>query len=205
MICYKDIQKLLMFYAYNLKLICLSILYSLYSTNQKTSSWILRNSITDIKCLNIAKISRNLPKFNMEQHVLYTYTRKCVEAKISFFWKIFAMCTQKTHGELNFCRVPAICRGLCLVAHGKMCVCRVPGLCRVPDVSPTVNFVAHGKGTFSGSESDWAVVWLPNLQQYVAIFIHWAASPRAAPVGAWPCTNGLHPGAGPQHSFFLKK
>ena len=114
------------------------------------------------------------------------------------------MCTKKTHGELNFCRVPAICRGLCLVAHGKMCVCRVPDLCRVPDVSPTANFVAHGKGTFSGSESDWAVVWLPNLQQYVAIFIHWAASPRAAPVGAWPCTNGLHPGAGPQHSFFKK-
>jgi len=99
MICYKDIQNLLMFYAYNLKLnsrICLSILYSLYSTNQKTSSSIIRNSITDIKCLNIAKISRNLPKSNMKQHVLYTYTRKCVEAKISFFEKSLR-CAQKKH------------------------------------------------------------------------------------------------------------
>ena len=97
MICYKDIQNLLMFQAYNHKMnspICLSILYSLYSTNQKTSSSIIRNLITDIKCLNIAKISRNLPMFNMEQHVLYTYTRKYVEAKFNFFEKSLP-CAQK--------------------------------------------------------------------------------------------------------------
>ena len=40
-------------------------LYTLYSTNQNTSSTIIRNSITDIKCLNIANISRKLPKFSM--------------------------------------------------------------------------------------------------------------------------------------------
>ena len=99
MICYEDIQNLLTFVRYNHKmnsLICLSILYSLYSTNQKTSSSIIRNLITDIKCLNIAKISRNLPMFNMEQHVLYTYTRKCVEAKFNFFEKSLPCAQKKT-------------------------------------------------------------------------------------------------------------
>ena len=170
MICYEDIQNLLTFLGYNHKmntLICLLILYPIYSINQKTSSSIIRNLITDIKCLNIAKISRNLPMFNMEQHVLYTYTRKSVEAKFNFFEKSLLCAQKKTQGELNFCRVPAICRGLCLEAHGKMCICRVPdvcrepfllahgkpSLCRVPDVLPTANFVAHGKRTFSGSDS----------------------------------------------------
>ena len=108
MICYKDIQNLLMFQAYNLKLnsrICLSILYCLYSTNQKTSSSIIRNLITDIKCLNIAKISRNLPKFNMEQHVLYTYTRKFVEAKFNYFIISLPCAQNKAHGNWKLCRV----------------------------------------------------------------------------------------------------
>ena len=81
------------------------------------------------------------------------------------FLKNLCRVHKKKHGELNFCRVPVVCRGLCLEAHGKMCVCRVPdvcrepfllahgkpSLCRVPDVLPTANFVAHGKHTFSGS------------------------------------------------------
>ena len=119
MICYKDIQNLLMFYAYNLKLnsrICLSILYSLYSTNQKTSSSIIRNLITDIKYLNIAKISRNLPMFNMEQHVLYPYTRKCVEAKFIFFEKSLPCAQKKNTRRTQFlscasCLLWAVSRG----------------------------------------------------------------------------------------------
>ena len=87
------------------------------------------------------------------------------------FLKNLCRVHKKTHSELNFCRVPVICRGLCLEAHGKMCVCRVPdlcrepfllahgkpSLCRVPDVLPTANFVAHGKRTFSGSGTEVAM------------------------------------------------
>ena len=104
MICYEDIQNLLTFLGYNHKmntLICLLILYPIYSINQKTSSSIIRNSNTEIKCLNIAKISRNLPMFNMEQHVLYTYTRKCVEAKFNFFEKSLP-CAQKNTQRTQF-------------------------------------------------------------------------------------------------------
>jgi len=101
----------------------------------------------------------------MEQHVLYTYTRKCVEAKFNFFEKSLP-CAQKKHTANSIFAVCQLFAVGCLEAHGKMCVCRVPdlcrepfllahgkpSLCRVPDISPTANFVAHGKGTFSGSE-----------------------------------------------------
>ena len=112
-----------MFYAYNLKLnsrICLSILYSLYSTNQKTSSSIIRNLITDIKCLNIAKISRNLPMFNMEQHVLYTYTRKCVDAKFNFFEKSLP-CAKKHTANSIFAMCQLFAVG-CVSRHTAKCV-----------------------------------------------------------------------------------
>ena len=108
------------------------------------------------------------------------------------FLKNLCRVHKKTHGELNFCRVPVVCRGLCLEAHGKMCVCRVPDLCREPfllahgkpslcrvsDVLPTANFVAHGKHTFSGSDWSIKVDWssalksLPYLVRYIFLDVN---------------------------------
>ena len=93
------------------------------------------------------------------------------------FLKNLCRVHKKKHGELNFCCVTVVCRGLCLEAHGKMCVCRVPdvcrepfllahgkpSLCRVPDVLPTANFVAHGKRTFSGSGTEVACMCIGSL------------------------------------------
>ena len=97
--------------------------------------------------------------------------------KLVFFEKSLRCAQKKTHGELNFCRVPVVCCGLCLEAHGKMCICRVPdvcrepfllahgkpSLCRVPDVLPMANFVAHGKRKFSGSVFVSLATWHQRL------------------------------------------
>ena len=102
MVCYKALQNLLPFLPHMLtldSLLCLSILYTLYFTNQNTSSTSIKNSITDIKCLNIANISRKLPKFSMEQNIMYSYTRKFAESKFNCFGTPLPCAQNKTHGK----------------------------------------------------------------------------------------------------------
>ena len=110
MVCYKDLQNLLPFLPHMLtldsdSLLCLSILYTLYFTNQNTSSTSIKNSTTDIKCLNIENISKKLPKFSIEQNVLYYYTRKFAESKFNCFGTPLPCAQNKTHGKQNLCRV----------------------------------------------------------------------------------------------------
>ena len=102
MVCYKDLQNLLPFVPHMLtldSLLCLPILYTLYFNNQNISSTSIKNSITDIKCLNIANISKKLPKFSIEQNVLYYYTRKFSESKFISFSTPLSCAQNKTHGK----------------------------------------------------------------------------------------------------------
>ena len=52
-----------------------------------------KNSINEIKLLNIAKITRNIPDFNKEYNTLYMYSRKNWECCINFF------CTSLMYAE----------------------------------------------------------------------------------------------------------
>jgi len=115
MVCYKDLQNLLPFVPHMLtldSLLCLSILYTLYFNNQNISSTSIKNSITEIKCLNIANISKKLSKFSIEQNVMYYYTRKFSESNSTLLVhlcrvlkikhtanRIFAVCFIEAHGK----------------------------------------------------------------------------------------------------------
>ena len=117
-----------------MKIIFLSIILH-YSKHFKLNP---KNSINEIKWLNIAKITKNITDFNKECNTLYMHRRKNWECCVYFFLHNFAVCQRfavcniaGTRQTGALCRVLKVCRVHPFSAHGKRtCLpCVVPLPC----------------------------------------------------------------------------
>jgi len=117
-----------------MKIIFLSIILH-YSKHFKLNP---KNSINEIKWLNIAKITKNITDFNKEYNTLYMHRRKNWECCVYFFLHNFTVCQRfavcniaGTRQTWALCRVLKVCRVHPFSAHGKhTCLpCVVPLAC----------------------------------------------------------------------------
>ena len=105
MVCEQDLRNLLCL-RHQIELLNMNIIFlSIILPYSKYFQFNPKNSINEIKLLNIAKITRNIPDFNKEYNTLYMYSRKNWEHWINFFFtsllyaEWLSCAFWKTHGK----------------------------------------------------------------------------------------------------------